>query len=516
MAHGAISRKKQMIIGQLVITGNINIHQNAKKLKISRNTMKKYIKVYQPYIDLYPDAMVDKALFLSVTKPPSSTTLAQEQLNFVLPEIMKQVDGKWPTKRDAWLNYLKLHPDGYKSSTFYKIIDEWFKERKIVPRLSWQVQNIPDEDFKILKQWRRSHDRRKWERAVVILESYQNKPSLEIAKKVDRSVDRIRVWINGYKSGGMLALEKPNYRINPDVSKLREEKRENLIRLIHETPKLHGINRASWFLEDLSKVYQRVYGTYMCTSTISVYLRKEGYVYRKAREVLTSPDPNFREKMDRIKNILENLSPTEKFFSVDEFGPFAVKIKGGRSLVKRNERKTFPQIQKSKGFTICTAALELSSNQITHFFSQKKDTDEMINLIEMLLIRYTGHSKLYFSWDAASWHASKKLNNYVDSINCDSYRQENNTAAVELAPLPASAQFLNVIESVFSGLAKSIIHNSDYVSLDECKAAITKYFKTRNEHFIANPHRAGNKIWGNERVSPVFKDTNNCKDPKYR
>ena len=41
------------------------------------------------------------------------------------------------------------------------------------------------------------------------------------------------------------------------------------------------------------------------------------------------------------------------------------------------------------------------------------------------------------------------------------------TARVELAPLPASAQFLDVIESVFSGLARAIIHNSDYSSVSE-------------------------------------------------
>jgi hypothetical protein len=35
---------------------------------------------------------------------------------------------------------------------------------------------------------------------------------------------------------------------------------------------------------------------------------------------------------------------------------------------------------------------------------------------------------------------------------------------VETAPLPARAQFLNVIESVFSDMARSIIHNSDYRS----------------------------------------------------
>jgi hypothetical protein len=289
-----------------------------------------------------------------------------------------------------------------------------------------------------------------------------------------------------------------------------------LVRLIHESPKLHGINRTSWFLADLSAVYQKVYGIYISGSTISAYLKKEGYVYRKAREVLTSPDPNFREKMDKITAILQNLGSREKFFSVDEFGPFAVKMKGGRSLVKRSERKTFPQIQKSKGWTICTAALELSQNQITHFYSQKKDTEEMIKLIDLLLIKYQNEEKLYFSWDAASWHASKKLVSYIEQLNSESYRLVHKTPLVELAPLPASAQFLNVIESVFSGLAKSIIHNSDYTSLDECKAAITLYFQTRNNHFIRHPQKAGNRIWGKEIVVPVFKDSHNCKDPNCR
>jgi len=36
-------------------------------------------------------------------------------------------------------------------------------------------------------------------------------------------------------------------------------------------------------------------------------------------------------------------------------------------------------------------------------------------------------------------------------------------------PLPAGAQFLNVIESVFSGMARAIIHNSDYESLKHAR-----------------------------------------------
>jgi hypothetical protein len=73
-----------------------------------------------------------------------------------------------------------------------------------------------------------------------------------------------------------------------------------------------------------------------------------------------------------------------------------------------------------------------------------------------------------------------------------------------------------VIESVFSGMSRAIIHNSDYASLETAKHAIDLYFRERNEHFSQNPKRAGHKIWGKERVPSEFQEGQNCKDPAYR
>lgn len=101
-------------------------------------------------------------------------------------------------------------------------------------------------------------------------------------------------------------------------------------------------------------------------------MRSRGYVFKKARKVLTSNDPLYREKLENITHILQNLSNNEKFFSIDEFGSFAIKIQGGRSYSKSDENKTYPQFQSSKGSLILTAALELSTNQISYFYSTKK------------------------------------------------------------------------------------------------------------------------------------------------
>jgi hypothetical protein len=83
-------------------------------------------------------------------------------------------------------------------------------------------------------------------------------------------------------------------------------------------------------------------------------------------------------------------------------------------------------------------------------------------------------------------------------------------------PLPSRAQFLNVIESVFSGMARAIIHNSDYSTVEAAQAAIVRYIDDRNSAFRENPRKAGRSIWRKERVPSEFRETNNCKDVRYR
>ncbi len=49
--------------------------------------------------------------------------------------------------------------------------------------------------------------------------------------------------------------------------------------------------------------------------------------------------------------------------------------------MQKDAHKIVLQVQKTKGFMVLTAALELSTNQVTHFYSKKKDTFEMIKMI---------------------------------------------------------------------------------------------------------------------------------------
>lgn len=151
---------------------------------------------------------------------------------------------------------------------------------------------------------------------------------------------------------------------------------------------------------------------------------------------------------------------------------------------------------------------------VVHFYSEKKDSEELIRLLELILSRYRHLRRIYLSWDAASWHASKRLFDRIDEENLQA--TFTGSAFVDTAPLPAGAQFLNVIEGVFSGMARAVIHNSDYESVEAAKKAISLHFERRNTFFSEHPKRAGNRIWGDERQVSAFSEANNCKDPAYR
>ena len=198
----------------------------------------------------------------------------------------------------------------------------------------------------------------------------------------------------------------------------RECLKDAVFKLLHSPPLDHGFNRTIWKVDDLQKGLVKA-GLKLGKHAIRSIIKNAGYRWLKARKVLTSKDPDYRAKLDNIQRILGNLAVNEGFFSIDEYGPFAVKHRTGRRRVAPGEIATVPQWQKSKGFLIMTAALELSTNQVTHFYSEKKNTDEMIKLLEVLLERHENLSRIYLSWDAASWHISKCLSeNILNPVSC--------------------------------------------------------------------------------------------------
>jgi transposase len=346
-----------------------------------------------------------------------------------------------------------------------------------------------------------------------VLEDGESPSGVAEAFRVSRRT--VQKWLRRFREFGPAGLVD---RSSAPISKPRKQLQPGsdlntaVVSLLHAPPSEYGFNRTSWRMRDLKTVLDQQ-GKTATLNNIRASIRSTGFKWKRARIALTSTDPTYRTKLDAIQHTLTHLSGDEAFFSIDEMGPVAVKMRAGRSLQASNQVRTIPQWQRSKGSFILSAALELTRNRVTWFFSEKKNTDETLRLLDLLRKHYTRYGRLFVTWDAAPWHDSARLWETLATWNTGA--RSGCGPSIEVLPLPSSSQFLNVIESVFSGVARAVLHNSDYASLESAQQAVARYLDDRNATYAANPRPAGKLIWGKERVPPVFNESNNCKDPRW-
>src|SRR5450759_5286137 len=149
-----------------------------------------------------------------------------------------------------------------------------------------------------------------------------------------------------FDSKGAELVFAPQTRSNRKID--NEDLRRTVFTLLHEPPAIHNINRTSWTMALLRRVLKEN-GTHVGTALVAKMIKAAGYKWRNAKVVLTSNDPTYMEKLARIRSILSGLQPDEAFFSIDEYGPFAIKSKPGRTLAPPGVQPTVPQWQKSRG-----------------------------------------------------------------------------------------------------------------------------------------------------------------------
>jgi len=352
-------------------------------------------------------------------------------------------------------------------------------------------RSLTDDEIDKLESYVRRGSKNNRNRAIALLMANEQRTMPEIILASNSSAATAYRWFNRFKEEGIDFIET---KINKAKTNIEfRERVQRITKIIHCPPGDYGINRTAWRLEDIAKVYENKYHKKLSIASIRRSIKKTGYSYKRAIRVLTSPDPEYLEKTKKVLKTLRNLGPHDAFFFIDEGGPYQVKKYGGKSWTPKGATKTFPQFQTPKGRVTFIGALDALKNQVTLFFTKSKNTAAVVCLIKILFYRYHGYSTLYLTWDCASWHRSKGLQKCLNKLNADEKGPN-----IKVVPLPKQSQFLNVIESVFSGMKKAVIFNSDYQSEYEMKVAIDRHFQERNEYFKANPKRAGNKIWDKE------------------
>jgi transposase len=351
---------------------------------------------------------------------------------------------------------------------------------------------IPDADVQFLYFHLKHGRSRQRKKAATILARKRGIPNSVIAKAIQSASSTTRRYYRIYVEAGLEALFAWNTNRHYIDPRKVSERTKRILELLHHKPSSCGINRANWTQAALRKAYEHAYGEVISRSAIAKIIRGAGYRWKKARRVLSSPDPCYHEKVELLLRTLQSLGAGEMFFFLDEWGPVQVRKRDGKAY--RTDHAAVPRHQVSRGNVSLIAALSATTNQVTWHFLESKDSHAMMDMIEILYNQYHTKTRLYVTWDAVAWHNSGPLLEALDHFN-EETRAVSVGPIIELVPLPVSSQFLNVVEGVLSGMTRAVINNSDYADAMEMKQAISRHFSERNEYFKQNPRRVGKKIW---------------------
>lgn len=98
----------------------------------------------------------------------------------------------------------------------------------------------------LLQQWRKSNNHRLWQIAKCMEMAERGANRQEIIDKVESSYKTIAQWLSAYRSKGLKGFEfGPNPRNRKQTEQLKDRKAK-ILKFIHESPKLLGLNRTSW------------------------------------------------------------------------------------------------------------------------------------------------------------------------------------------------------------------------------------------------------------------------------
>ena len=160
-----------------------------------------------------------------------------------------------------------------------------------------------------------------------------------VARAFRVSQRTVSKWVDRFAVAGAFGLTDRSCRprhIPRRYLQPGQELHDAVFSLLHTPPSQHGFNRTTWKLLDLYNTL-RAQGARTTKRNLRTVIKAAGYRWKQARITLTSTDPDYRNKLEGIRLVLSCLQEDEAFFSIDEFGPFAVKMRGGRSLSAPDE-----------------------------------------------------------------------------------------------------------------------------------------------------------------------------------
>lgn len=328
----------------------------------------------------------------------------------------------------------------------------------------------PEEGLRLRGISRKAKYQSKRQRAMILLASSTGMSAPQIAGLVRSDESHVRKVIHAFNDEGFSSLD-PDYR-GGRPRKTTPEQRDRVVAVARARPDHQGVPLTRWSLPKLA-AHLAGMGIELCEEALRQTLIGAGLSHQRTRSWKWSPDPEFKEKAERVLALYRAKPEDGVVVCFDEMGPIGLipHHGSGWAQCKRPERLR-ATYNKKNGVRYLFGAYDVHADRLHGRLREHKNSGEVLGFYKQIRMRYDPRLRIYLIADNLSTHKTPKIREWAESNN------------VELVFTPTYASFLNRIECHFWAIGEFVVKNADYPDWDTLAKAMAEHIRYRNR-----PHR---------------------------
>jgi transposase len=339
----------------------------------------------------------------------------------------------------------------------------------------------PEEGARLKQVSKRAKYQAKRQRAMIVLASATMMSAPEIARLMRTDESHVRKVIHAFNEEGFSSLD-PDYR-GGRPKKTTPRERDRIIAVARARPDTQGVPLTRW---SLSKLAPHLAGMGMLLSreALRLLLIDAGLSHQRTRSWKWSPDPDFKEKAERVLGLYRAKPEDGVVVCFDEMGPIQlIPHHGSGWAVRKRAGRLRATYKRPHGVRYLFAAYDVHSDRLHGRLREHKNAGEVLAFFKQIRMRYPPKLRIYLVMDNLSTHKTDAIHEWAEKAN------------VELVFTPTYASFLNRIECHFWAIGEFVVKNADYPNWDTLAKAMAEHIRYRN-----GPHRDRRLIQAERRL----------------
>ncbi len=160
------------------------------------------------------------------------------------------------------------------------------------------VRTFTDEQRKQLEAGLHSPDAFVLRRCQILLVSARGLHATAIEQNLGCDDDTVRKVIKAFNAHGLKALEAKSRRPHHTGAAFSQDQAERLKELLHKSPRQYGKDTSLWTLELVAEVSltEGLTKERVSDETVRATLERLGIRWKRAKQWITSPDPEYARK----------------------------------------------------------------------------------------------------------------------------------------------------------------------------------------------------------------------------